>query len=188
MMSDIRTARLRLAAWTPENLDALIDLNAVRLEELLGAQFPVPLRAPPETDDILLFMRNLLATDEIARAWPPRFIIRLEDELVVGSAGTGFPTGDPATSVMGYGVYPEFEGRGYATETARALVAWAFQHPETAVVRATVHGENVGSRRVVMKAGLDQTGDQLFTDDGLLDVWEIERAHFELTAGDRSAI
>jgi RimJ/RimL family protein N-acetyltransferase len=178
LASDIQTPRLRLAAWTPANLDALMELDAVRLKDLLDAQFPDPLRAPPETDDILLFMRNLLATDELARAWPPRFIIRVEDQMVVGSAGTGFPTGDPATSVIGYGVYPEFEGCGFATEAARGLVAWAFHHPETDVVRATVHGENVGSRRVVTKSGLRETGDQLFTDDGLLDVWEIDRAYF----------
>ena len=179
MATDIQTPRLRLTAWTPENLDALMELDAGRLKDLLGAQFPDPLRAPPETDDILLFMRNLLANDDQARAWPPRFIIRVADQMVVGSAGVGFPSGKPATSVMGYGVYPEFEGRGFATEAARGLVTWAFLHPATEVVRATVHGENVGSRRVVAKSGLRETGAQLFTDDGLLDVWEIDRAHFE---------
>ena len=104
--------------------------------------------------------------------------------MVVGSAGTGCPTGEPATSVMGYGIYPEFEGRGYATETARGLIVWAFQQPATEVVRATVHGDNLGSRRVVMKSGLHEIGEQLFTDDGLLDVWEIGRAHFARVSGD----
>src|SRR5205823_841574 len=106
-------------------------------------------------------------------------IIRLEDQMVIGSAGTGFPTGEPPTSVMGYGVYPEFEGQGYATEAAMALMAWAFQHPNVAVVRATIHGKNEKSRRVATKIGLRRTGRQVTTDDGLLDVWEIERYRFE---------
>lgn len=179
MESDIRTARLRLAAWTPKNLDALMALDGEQLLELLHAQFPEPVRAPPETDDILLFMRNLLVTDAVARAWPPRFIIRLADEMVVGSAGTGFPTGEPPTSVMGYGIYPEFEGHGYATEAAQGLVAWAFAHPSVAVVRATIHAWNAASRRVAVKTGLRETGRRLTTDDGVLDVWEIERADHE---------
>ena len=175
MDQEIRTPRLRLPPWTPENLDALIDLDAARLKELLGAQFPDPLRAPPETNDILLYMRNLLATDEVARAWPPRYMIRLDDQMVVGSAGTGFPTGEPPTSVMGYGVYPEFESMGYATEAAQGLVAWAFGHPTVTIVRATIHSQNIGSRRVATKSGLHPTGQQVTTDDGLLDVWEIHR-------------
>ena len=180
---DIRTARLRLAAWTPENIDALIDRDAGRLQELLGAQFPEPLRPTPETDDVLLYFRNLLATDDVARAWPARYMIRLDDQIVVGSIGTGFPTGEPATSVMGYGVYPEFEGLGYATEAVQGLVAWAFQHPDVAVVRATIHSQNTGSRRVATKAGFHQTDQQVTTDDGLLDVWEIDRAQFERNRG-----
>ncbi len=176
---DIRTARLRLATWTPDNIDALIDRDIARLTQLLGAQFPEPLRPAPETDDVLLYFRNLLATDELARAWPARYMIRLDDQMVVGSIGTGFPTGEPPTSVMGYGVYPEFEGKGYATEAARGIVAWAFSHPATAVVRATIHSQNIGSRRVATKSGLAPTGRQVTTDDGLLDVWEIERSKFE---------
>lgn len=176
---DIRTARLRLAAWTPENIDAMIDRDAARLRELLGAQFPPPLRPAPETDDVLLFFRNLLATDELARAWPARYLIRLEDQMVLGSIGTGFPTGAPPTSVMGYGVYPEFEGQGYATEAAQGVVRWAFEHPTVAVVRATIHRTNLGSRRVAEKCGLRETGRQVTTDDGLLDVWEITRAEFD---------
>lgn len=179
MERDIVTPRLRLAAWTPENLEALMALDAATLRDLLAARFPEPLRAPPETDDILQFMRNLLATDAVARAWPPRFIIRLADQMVVGSAGTGFPTGEPPVSVMGYGIYPEFEGNGYATEAARGLVAWAFEHPSVATVRATIHSWNVRSRRVASKAGLRETGAHVTTDDGLLDIWEISRADFE---------
>jgi RimJ/RimL family protein N-acetyltransferase len=179
METDIYTPRLRLAAWTPENIDALIDLDADRLQHLLGARFPDPLRPTPQTDDVLVYMRNLLATDPDASAWPARYMIRLSDQLVIGSIGTGNPTGEPPTSVMGYGIYPEFEGHGYTTEAAQRLVAWAFEHREVAVVRATIHGTNIGSRRVATKAGLRPTGQQVTTDDGLLDVWEISRLQFE---------
>ena len=178
MEQDIRTPRLRLAAWTPENIDALIDLDARRLQKLLGARFPEPLRPAPETGDVLPYFRNLLATDSVARAWPARYIIRLDDQMVVGSIGTGFPSGDPPTSVMGYGVYPEFEGNGYATEAARGIVAWAFERPGVAVVRATILGDNIGSRQVATRAGLMRTGQRITTDDGELDIWEIDRARF----------
>ena len=39
----------------------------------------------PETDDVLVFFRNLLATDELARAWPGAELIIVDDSGHTGS-------------------------------------------------------------------------------------------------------
>jgi RimJ/RimL family protein N-acetyltransferase len=78
---------------------------------------------------------------------------------VVGSAGfLGSPTNEGAVE-LGYGVHSEHRNRGYATEAARALVAWALSHDGVVQVTARSRPANVASIRVLGKAGLEQTGE-----------------------------
>lgn len=78
---------------------------------------------------------------------------------VVGSAGfLGVPTPE-RTVELGYGVHPDHRDRGYATEAARALVAWAREQEGVDRVTARCRPENAASVRVLTKAGLTQTGE-----------------------------
>jgi len=67
----------------------------------------------------------------------------------------------PDAAAVGFIIHPEYWGRGYATEAARALVRFAF----TALELATVYGgclpENAASCRVLEKAGLVLQGTEL---------------------------
>ena len=67
------------------------------------------------------------------------------------------------TVELGYGVHPNFRGRGYATEAARALVTWALEQDQIDRVIARCRPDNAASVRVLTKAGLAQTGER----DGL---------------------
>jgi RimJ/RimL family protein N-acetyltransferase len=49
-------------------------------------------------------------------------------------------------------------GHGYATEAARAIVAWAFSVPSIRRVWATCDTENLASARVLEKVGLEREG------------------------------
>ncbi len=54
---------------------------------------------------------------------------------------------------VGYGIVPSRQGRGYATEALRAMLAMAWADPRvTAVVAGTDPG-NAASQRVLGKAG-----------------------------------
>ena len=55
---------------------------------------------------------------------------------------------------MGYSVLPEFEGCGYATEAARRLIAWAFEHAELEQLTAETLPDLAGSIRVMEKCGM----------------------------------
>ena len=52
-------------------------------------------------------------------------MIRREDRLAVGSMGFKAPPDGTGTVEIGYAVNRSHRGRGYATEMAAALVAWA---------------------------------------------------------------
>lgn len=59
---------------------------------------------------------------------------------------------------LGYWLAPAVWGRGYATEAARALLAFAFDRLALAQVRAGVFGDNAASARVLAKLGFRPAG------------------------------
>ena len=95
--------------------------------ELTGARFR--LFAPPLTDDVLgMFAERLRAEPEIAPWWF-RLIVLRDSAEVAGSIGfSGRPDADGIVTA-GYSVFPEDEGRGYASEaTSVQLVSRGKYH------------------------------------------------------------
>ena len=62
---------------------------------------------------------------------------------------------------VGYHLKPFAWGHGYATEAAGLLVQFAFQETVLQEVVAVIDPENEGSRKVLLKAGLAETGPRL---------------------------
>jgi ribosomal-protein-alanine N-acetyltransferase len=59
---------------------------------------------------------------------------------------------------VGYVIGRAHWGRGYMTEATCAIIEWAFQQPSIYRVYATTDVENIGSRRVLEKAGMQCEG------------------------------
>jgi RimJ/RimL family protein N-acetyltransferase len=59
---------------------------------------------------------------------------------------------------LGYVIGKAWWGRGYMTEAVRALVDWSLARPELYRVWAVCDGENIGSARVMEKAGMQREG------------------------------
>jgi len=83
-------------------------------------------------------------------------------DLVIEDAATGEPAGEiglfyqePATGqgMIGYSMLPAFRGRGFATRAAQLLSLWAFAETDIARLIAGALPTNVGSQRVLEKAG-----------------------------------
>ena len=74
---------------------------------------------------------------------------------------------------IAYGLGPEYWGRGYATEAARAMVEYAFTFAEIRVVRAHTLPAPNASTRVLVKSGFLRVGEVVDPEDGL--VWRFER-------------
>ncbi len=71
-------------------------------------------------------------------------------------------SGHPATAAkfdFGYSVIPDRRRRGYATEAARAIVAWALDQPEVEVVVASCDPDNAASIRTLERIGFRRTGE-----------------------------
>lgn len=83
-------------------------------------------------------------------------------DLVIADAATGEPVGEiglfyqePMTGqgMIGYSMLPAFRGRGFATRAAQLLALWAFAETDIARLIAGALPTNVGSQRVLEKAG-----------------------------------
>ena len=73
---------------------------------------------------------------------------------VVGSAGFVGRPNERGEVELGYGILEGHRNRGYATEAARALVAWALTQPNVEQVVARSERSNDASNRVLEKLGL----------------------------------
>jgi RimJ/RimL family protein N-acetyltransferase len=54
---------------------------------------------------------------------------------------------------LGWTIVPEFQGRGYATEAAQFLLAYAFEALDQPHVMSLIHPDNTPSRRVAERLG-----------------------------------
>jgi len=59
---------------------------------------------------------------------------------------------------VGYVLAKAYWGNGYMTEASRAVIGWMFQQKDIYRVFATTDVENIGSQRVLEKAGMTREG------------------------------
>ena len=171
----VRTARLELIPWTLPLIDAFMANDRAAAEAALGIIFPDPFAAPPETDDILPLFRNVVAEDTSEGVFVPRMIVRIADRMSVGSIGCMTPD-EAGASLYGYGIYPAFEGNGYASEAAAGIVNWALALDGIHSVTATIPVGHTASEIVSSRAGLVNSGRQTQGDGMTLNIWERRRS------------
>ena len=75
----------------------------------------------------------------------------------------GLEQREPARTELGYWLGRSFWGRGYATEAARAALAWAHRVWRRKVIWAGHFAENPASGQVLCKAGFLYTGEVVQT-------------------------
>lgn len=61
---------------------------------------------------------------------------------------------------IGYGMQPEYEGKGLMTEAVKALTEWAFMQENVYIVEAETEAENRASQKVLEKNSFKPTGQQ----------------------------
>lgn len=90
--------------------------------------------------------------------WYAIWMIEIKDGTHIGELS--FKGLDPSGVVeIGYGILPEYENQGYATEAVSAIVNWAAMQTEVTCIEAETEMENRASRRVLEKCGFIATGD-----------------------------
>src|SRR5262245_27035409 len=100
--------RIRLHPYTPQEMLALYDVGGPRWSPEVSPQWLAQLRAGG------------------ADSWTLGFgVLLLETDAIIGSAGFKGPPDADGMVEIAYGIDPEFQGRGLATEAASELEAIA---------------------------------------------------------------
>ena len=169
----LETPRLRLRAFFPEDLLALIE-GVPQCEARMGLRLADGLRDFFVSGEVSPAWLERLRATKLADPWTNGFaVIETSTETVVGSAGFKGPPDAEGTVEIAYAIVPTRENRGYATETAAALVAFAFNDPRVRIVRAHTLPTANASTRVLTKCLFAHTGEVVDPEDG--PVWRWQR-------------
>lgn len=172
----VSTARLTLLECAPQHLVALID-SPERFEELSGYPLADGLSEFYTSGDVSPAWLAALRSATVADPWRHGFfIVDPQRTQVVGTAGFKGPPDADGIVEIAYGVAPEYQGRGYATEAANALVEFALSDPSVRTVRAHTLPEPNASTRVLTKNGFRHLGEVMDPEDGRVWRWELPRS------------
>ena len=84
-------------------------------------------------------------------------MLRVEGRLI-GNCGIRLESADSRQANIGYEIAPGYWGEGYATEAARAMVAFGFGELRLHRIWARCVAENAASYRVLEKVGMRREG------------------------------
>ncbi|MCD0490055.1 GNAT family N-acetyltransferase [Pedobacter sp. MC2016-14] len=128
-----------------------------------------PIKTIKEAEAQIAFIRQQYVDHGIGR-WA---IIDKQSNQFVGWGGLKFRTdtvnGYSNYYDVGYRLLRKFWGQGYATESAKASLKYAFEVLKVQVVCAMAHHANAASRHALLKAGLKITTQ--FEYEGELSDW-----------------
>jgi RimJ/RimL family protein N-acetyltransferase len=157
---DIVTSRLSLIAITPEML--LSEKNGDgRLGNLIQCVVPTnwPLKDwEPHVFDFLLAQ---LAEHPEQLGWPRyvSFVPPGGRRTLIGTLGAFTKAGRPSECEIGYSIAAPYEGQGFATEAARALIEYLRGDERLSSVIAHTYPWIPASVRVMEKCGMAFDGD-----------------------------
>lgn len=157
-MEVLETERLRLEPWAPEHGGLIVRLSALpEVMRYIGTgETWTPARAEESHARALVHWRTHGFGWRLARTQAGGEVVGL---IALNLAGDGLAGIAPDDHEIGWWIDPAFQGRGYATEGARALRAEAFEALGARRVVARVAVENAASVAVARRLGLEPTGE-----------------------------
>jgi RimJ/RimL family protein N-acetyltransferase len=167
-----------LLPLTPPFLEALLVDRRRDAERELGiALFP---DYPSDDERRFLGMRlRQMREDARFEAWGEHAFAL--GERMVGHGGYDGPPGRNAAQApdaveLGYAIFSPYQGRGYATEAARALIDLAEQRANVRHFVLAIAPANAPSLAIARKLGFVRTGERIDDTRGLEHVFELRRA------------
>ncbi len=173
-MPALATPRLRLVPVTLEAIEAVLDHDKRRAEDIVGAAFPDQW---PNDDLVALgfpYSREALRADPDTRLWGDSLVLLANEPRIIGSVVFH---GRPAHGVaeIAYTIEERSRRQGYAIEAVRACVDWALSDPAIAAVQATTFTWHDASLGVIRRLGMSHVGAREHETMGELLVFELRR-------------
>jgi RimJ/RimL family protein N-acetyltransferase len=154
---EIRTARLRLRPWRDDDFEAYAALNAdARVMEFY------PGLVSREESRVRFDAWQKRIAEQGYGFWPVEVLGGAPFIGMVGLSNADFEAPFLPAVEIGWRLAAEHWGRGYATEAARAVLAYGFEQVGLAEIVSFTTTANVRSRRVMEKLGMRRSPDEDF--------------------------
>lgn len=155
----MRTSRLGFSTWSRDDLALAMGLwGDARVTRLIGGPF----------SRRWIEERLVLEISTQSRCgfqyWP---LFRISDDAHVGCAGLRPVPDSEGVLELGFHLRTEYWGQGFATESARAVIMYAFSTAAAGAFVAGHHPQNEASRRVLLRLGFRHTHDAYYAPTGL---------------------
>jgi [ribosomal protein S5]-alanine N-acetyltransferase len=150
----IETERLVLRPYQTGDVPAINEITSDPEVTRCSLLPPVPIEVTRDIVNRIVQMQEDAPPDE-----PPcAFVITLNgDGTLIGYCRIGRDRNTPDRADIAYYFHSRYWGQGYGTEAARALIAYGFaQFDFLRQIYALCLPENIGSRRVMEKAGMQK--------------------------------
>lgn len=156
------TARLEFGRWSAGDLDLAASIWC----DPLVMRF---LGGPYSAEELAARIEREIANEvELGiQYWP---LFHRDSRELAGCCGLK-PGPDADSLEIGFQLRPSFWGAGYASEAARAVIAFAFGRPGITALFAGHHPENVSSGALLTKVGFTCIGTHYFARTGLDHPW-----------------
>ena len=166
---------LSLLPHTPEHLRALLEGSEVyerRFQIKVADGVRDFLIGPEVSAEFLARLNSAAAPDP----WKDGFgVLHVAENILIGFCSfTGPPTAEEMVEIA-YGIAPAYQGRGYATEAAQALIAYALTSGLVRTIQAHTLPRHNASTRVLQKCDFTLLGEVMHPEDGAVWRWELEK-------------
>ncbi|PZS16768.1 MAG: hypothetical protein DLM57_09665 [Pseudonocardiales bacterium] len=143
----LSSARLTLRPWQDSDADAVFTAMQDR-----GMHEFLPLPDPYTRQDAAEFVDEFGDEGRGSGTGVGAALVESGTGRVVGSAALRLPKPRQVSAELGYAVYPDAQGNGFAAEASRVLAAWAFAHGVSRVAIRCAVG-NLASVKTSLNAG-----------------------------------
>jgi ribosomal-protein-alanine N-acetyltransferase len=154
-MLEIQTERLNLVPLSLEQLRRYLAAPE-DLERELGFDVSRDIVTERLRRAIGMKIAKMEKAEPAEHAWYTYWLVVVKERpFGAGLAGFKGTPDERGEAEIGYGIDPAYQGRGYTTETVKALIAWAFRDGRCrAVIAPGTLKTNVASNRVLEKVGM----------------------------------
>lgn len=136
-----------------------------------------PLSDMTESENVIKMIQQQYLDNGVGRL----AVIEKESGLLIGWSGLKLITqeinGYNNIYDLGYRFIPEYWGKGYALESAKASLDFGFNNLKAETIYAHAHSENEGSNHILRKLGFEKTCE--FTElDGICFWYELQHNNY----------
>jgi RimJ/RimL family protein N-acetyltransferase len=149
----LETNRLKLRPFQSDDVEAIASYST-------KPDFIRFLPLPPQTmASATEFVARIVADGQPDSKNDWHFGIQIgETSRLIGTVRIGVRQPEHRQGDVGYAVHPDYQGRGYASEALKRLLAFGFENLLLERIWATADVRNVASWRVMEKAGMQREG------------------------------